>query len=182
VEQQAHIDRLQSRLDALEYENDRLRSAADEPKGVDLDASSSNDAQAEREQSLVTRISDLEAQLQAAESSFDERGSTIESLRGAISELQRQKEEEERRAEDLATKLSESTAFTERLNTMVVVKDVAERELDSILKSKNADVVVLEGQVDNLNAQLEVERKELEGQINELRMAGQVRCFQKISG
>jgi CAP-Gly domain-containing linker protein 1 len=180
AEQQANVDRLKSRLDALEYENERLRSALDESKVADSGVSDFNETQAEKDQVLMARVLDLETRLQAAESSFDERDSMIDSLQNTLAGVERLKEEGEQRLADLEVKLAESTAFAESLSQTVELKEAEEKELESILNAKNAEVVALEGHVDKLNARLEDEKDELGGQINELRQAGQVRCLQNI--
>jgi CAP-Gly domain-containing linker protein 1 len=173
VEQQAHIDRLQSRLDALEYENERLRSTMDKPNPPGLDVSS-NETQAAEASSLMTRILELEARLQAAESSFDERDSVIDSLQNTLADSEKQKSEGDRRIAEFETKLAESVTSAKGLSKIIEQKEAKEQELASILNTRKSEIDALEGQVDHLSAQLEDERTELGGQINELRQAGQV--------
>jgi len=173
MEQQAHIDRLQSRLDALEYENERLRSTIDKPNPPGFDVSSS-EAHAEEASSLMSRISELEARLQAAESSFDERDSVIDSLQNTLADSEKQKGEGDQRIAEFETKLAESVASAKSLSKIIEQKEAKEQELASILNTRKSEIDALEGQVDHLSAQLEDERKELGGQINELRQAGQV--------
>jgi CAP-Gly domain-containing linker protein 1 len=174
AEKQADIERLQSRLDALEYENERLRSAAAEPNVTDLAALSRQTDQAEQDQSLLIRIAELEERVQVAEVSYNDRSSLADSLQNAVANLERQREEGRQRLEELEARLAESVASVENLSTMVKLKEAGEKELNSILLSKNADLAAFEEQVKMLYAKFDDERRELGGQIDELRQAGQV--------
>jgi CAP-Gly domain-containing linker protein 1 len=161
-------------LDALEYENERLRSAAAEPNVTDLAALSRQTDRAEQDQSLLIRIAELEERVQAAEVSYNDRSSLADSLQNDIANLERQREEGRQRLEELEARLADSVSSVESLSTMVELKEAGEKELNSILSSKDADLAAFEEQVKMLYAKFDEERRELGGQIDELRQAGQV--------
>jgi chromosome segregation ATPase len=179
TELQTQVDRLQSRLDSLEYENQRLRDAASDTTSNDLQAASSRieALQAERDETM-TRISELETQIKTSERSFNERNSKVESLerslQQAIADLDRQKNESEGRLKDLQAKLEDSDAMVKNLKGAIEAKEGLENQNDSLLKAKNAEIALLEARIQKASSDWEQDRKELGGQVDELRQAGQV--------
>jgi CAP-Gly domain-containing linker protein 1 len=172
---QAHIDRLQSRLEALEYENERLRLASDTAAtNGSHDASASNDALQEQCESLTNRVSSLEAQLQTACEALDDRGLEVSSLRSTVTGLEQQKEEDARHLKELTAKAAESVASATYLKEIIEQKETKETEHESLLVYKDSEITRLEVQVEKLSSQFEEERQDLTRQVDELRQAGQV--------
>jgi CAP-Gly domain-containing linker protein 1 len=178
ADERAHIEQLQSRVDALEYENDRLRSApntSDSDSDIQLRVSA---LQLERDEAR-SRISLYQAELKTAEASLDDRESRLQSLdrdhQQTLAALENEKHESEIRFKVLQLKLDDSTVLVKSLKEAVKVKERAELENDSSLKAKNAHIASLESRMEKAYAELEEERKELGGQVDELRQAGQVR-------
>jgi CAP-Gly domain-containing linker protein 1 len=174
AEQEAHVERLKSRLDALEYENGRLRSSLDELRAASAETANRTDADVGETRSLRDRVSTLEECLRATEASYDEGVSEISTLQNGLADLERQRDEREQDLAELGAKVAECTAQVEGMNEAIELKEARERELESILEAKSVEIVALKEHVDNLSAQFEDERQELGIQINELRQAGQV--------
>jgi CAP-Gly domain-containing linker protein 1 len=180
AEIQTQVDRLQSRVDSLQYENQRLREAADDTTADDLQAASSRieALQAEREETM-TRISELETQVKTTERSHNERNSKVESLersvQQAVADLDRQRNESESRLKDLQAKLEDGDAMVKNLKSAIEAKEGLENQNDSLLKAKNAEIALLESRLQKASADWEQDRRELGGQVDELRQAGQVR-------
>lgn len=179
AELQTQIDRLQSRVDSLEYENQRLRDAANDTKPDLLQVASTRIEvlQAEHEES-TTRISELESQIKTSERSLYERNSKVESLersiQQALADLDRQRIESDSRLKDLQAKLEDGDVMVKNLKEAIEAKEGLENRNDSLLKAKNAEITLLESRIQKASADWEQDRKELAGQVDELRQAGQV--------
>jgi CAP-Gly domain-containing linker protein 1 len=179
----AHIERLQSRLDALEYENERLQSV---PKTLpdDLEAARRAEAmEAERDQER-SRISQLEAQIKTTERSLNERDSKVDSLQRVVqqmtADLDAKRNDSESRLRDLQSKLDDSVVLVQNLKEALEAKEGRENENNAILKAKNAEVALLQSRVEKAYVELENERRELGAQVGELREAGQVCCLPMV--
>jgi CAP-Gly domain-containing linker protein 1 len=179
AEMQTQIERLQSRVASLDYENQRLRNAANDTKADELQAVSGRIEvlQATNEESM-TRISELETHVKTSERSLNERSSKVESLERTIqqtlADLDRQRNESETRLKDLQAKLEDSDAMVKNLKEAIEAKEGLENQNDSVLKAKNAEITLLESRIHKTSADWEQDRKELAGQVDELRQAGQV--------
>ncbi|KAG1839264.1 hypothetical protein F4604DRAFT_1885313 [Suillus subluteus] len=145
-------DALHSRLESLERENASLRDAADAARA---DVALVQALESERDTALASR-------------KLTERESKIESLERAAlkttSELERIKNENEARVADLQAKFGTNESL---------VKSLKEALRDALLKAKNDEIGLLEGRLEKVSGELEVDRKELNAQIDELRQAGQ---------
>jgi len=165
---------LRSRIESLERENASLRDAADAARA---DVSLIRTLESERDTALAT-VSSTESQLRTLERKFSERESKFECLERAAlqttSELERLKNENEARGADLQAKLDTSESLVKSLKEAIAVKEGAEHDRDALLKAKNDEIGLLEGRLDRVSGEIEVDRKELNGQIDELRQAGQV--------
>lgn len=179
VDLQTQIERLQSRVASLEYENQRLREAANDTKADELQAASGRIEllQATHEESM-TRISELETHIKTSERSLNERNSKVEFLERIIqqtlADLDRQRNESETRLKELQAKLEDSDAMVKNLKEAIEAKEGLENQNDSVLKAKNAEIILLESRIQKTSADWEQDRKELAGQVDELRQAGQV--------
>lgn len=185
---QALVDQLQSRLDATEYENQRLRDAAEHENQRLRDTSADKkaedlqivveDLRKEREQASG-RITELENQTKLTERSLDERNSKVESLERQVqqysADLDRQKTDGEVRAKDLQAKVDDGEEMLKNLKGAMEVKEGLENQNDSVLKAKNAEIALLESRMQKTSTDWDQERKQLMAQVDELRQAGQVR-------
>lgn len=181
------IDQLQSRLDAMEYENQRLRDLP-----VDNKANDGADRKVEELQVVMdelrkerdevsTRVSGLETQIKASERSLDERNTKVESLERLVqqhaADLERQKADSEGRVKDLQAKVEDSEEMVRNLKEAIEAKEGLENQNDSVLKAKNAEIALIESRMQKTSADWEQERKHLLSQVDELRQAGQVRLI-----
>jgi chromosome segregation ATPase len=178
-EQQAHLDRLQSRLEALEYENNQLRSAADCSNRIDPEASAPTDfSQADQVEAAMSRISLLEIQLQAAKCSVDERDLKIVLVEQTTEEyrinVERQMSESETHLKEAQLELDDSAALVKTLQATIEIADSLETESKAVLEAKDDEIKLMQAQLEKAFAAMEDEKRELGSQIDELRQAGQV--------
>ncbi|KAF7361997.1 CAP-Gly domain-containing linker protein 2 [Mycena venus] len=169
-------DQLQSRIQALEYENQRLR-AASAPPDVHQDSLAQLEALRLEHEDAQSRASELEAQLKAAEQSLAERATQIQELESArsqvLSSLDEEKAQGESRIQTLEQELEETQLLAQTLKETIASKETAEREGGEKLKAKQAEIVTLEIRLKRTQTELDEERIELGGQVDELRQAGQ---------
>ncbi|KAJ7647445.1 hypothetical protein FB45DRAFT_893476 [Roridomyces roridus] len=160
-------DQLQSRIQALEYENDRLRSAPPPPT---VDQETLSTLQMEHE-AASSRVSQLEAKLQAAEDSLQERTAQIQTLEAArtsvLANLEEEKAQGEERLEALRQELDSSLLSAKTLEETISGKEKAEREGEGKLKAKQAEIASLELRLKRAQTELEEDRAELGGQGQE---------------
>ncbi|KAF8844266.1 hypothetical protein BDN67DRAFT_963002 [Paxillus ammoniavirescens] len=125
----------------------------------------------------LSTIAETEKELRAMERKMSEKDSKLESLERSsaqiTAELERAKAESEARLNDLHAKAYTSEALVKSLKEAIEVKEGAEHESNVLLKAKNAEIGLLEGRLEKVSAELDMERKELGAQIDELRQAGQ---------
>ena len=134
----------------------------------------------DRDSALAT-VAETEKELRVVERKLNEKDSKVESLERAnaqtAAELERAKAENDARLKDLQAKLDTNEALVRSLKEAIEAKEGAENESNTLLKAKNAEISLLEARLEKVSTELEVERKELGSQIDELRQAGQVRGF-----
>lgn len=176
---QLHAERLQSRLDALEDENRRLRADMTTIESTLQSHKGKADGLGQEREQLHSRVVELEASLRTSERSLTERDSKVESLERTIQEsildIEKAKSEAEARIRDIQSKLDDKEALVSQLKELIEAKEGLQSENDAVLNAKNAEISVLEARVQKAYAELEEERRELGGQVEELRKAGQVR-------
>ncbi|KII92295.1 hypothetical protein PLICRDRAFT_172397 [Plicaturopsis crispa FD-325 SS-3] len=176
-DQHALLSVLQSRIDALDYENQRLRVTVDSQAGEHAEVTKHVEAlQVERDDAL-SRIADLEGRYKTAERSLNERDSRIDALdraaQQAATEAEQRRAEADNRLKDLQSKLDDSTALINNLKEALDAKEGMENQNDAVLKAKNAEISLLQARVDKVSADFLDERRELGAQVEELREAGQ---------
>jgi len=213
------IARLQSRLDALEYENEELRQKADaaEPLAPTFSlsrATSSSDSYTtasspmvdttpaadtsalnekieylSKERSSLTkerdelsaRVSSLEAAAKTQERALAERESKIESLERTVKEstldLTQLKTDSENRQKELQSKLEDNEQMLKNLKEVLTAKEGQETESGAVLATKDKEIVLLESRIEKTSKEWEEERTDLQRQVQELRLAGQVNHF-----
>lgn len=179
------VSRLQSRLDALEFENQQLRESQSQPPPEPVDNSADLMAlQVERDE-MQSRVVALESSLKTQERSLDERETKIQGLERSMKEtvldISKIKSDNENRIRDIQARLDDSESLNKNLKELLEAKEGQENANDAVLTSKSAEVSVLEGRVEKVYKELEEERRELGSQVDELRKAGQVSCFCLIS-
>jgi CAP-Gly domain-containing linker protein 1 len=180
-DQDSYLELLQSRLDALEYENKRLEAAGKALRTDEIGASIRLEAlQRERDEAL-NRVSQLETQVKTAERSLYERDSKVEALQRAvqqsIADTDTHRNDSEGRIKDLQSKLDDNLILVQNLKEALEAKEGLENENDAVLKAKKAEVALLQARVEKAYVDMENERRELGAQVSELRQAGQVRSF-----
>ncbi|KAF6762946.1 CAP-Gly domain-containing protein [Ephemerocybe angulata] len=187
------VARLQSRLDALEYENERLRIAVatqpepSTPAPVTAPAASPPTVPEDNEEfellkaahkETLTQIQQLQQELADSKTKFSKQEEQIGSLKvdleGAVKEKEEQKERDE---ELLATVRKELGNLT---SEMELLQDVFKKEKDALVKQTEEELAAKAEEMGKLKADLDAatftlaeERKELGIQIDELRIAGQ---------
>lgn len=209
------IARLQSRLDALEYENGELRQKADAAEAV-ADSSQSRatsstdsyttahspmiditpaaessvirekveyltkerDSLTQERDGLSMRVSTLEAAAKTQERALAERESKIESLERAVKEasldLIQLKTDSENRQKELQSKLEDNEEMLKNLKEVLTAKEGQETESGAVLAAKDKEITLLQTRTEKASKEWEEERTELQRQVQELRLAGQV--------
>ncbi|KAJ7733766.1 hypothetical protein DFH07DRAFT_928669 [Mycena maculata] len=168
---------LQSRIQALEYENERLRSASVPPPDVDKDSLAQLRALRVEHEEAASRVSELEVKLKAAEHSLEEQTVQIQELETTrtqvLASLDEEKAHSETCLQTIQQELEDSMTLVKTLKETISSQENAEREGESKLKSKQAEIASLELRLKRIQTELEEERAELGGQVDELRQAGQ---------
>ncbi|KIP04841.1 hypothetical protein PHLGIDRAFT_75210 [Phlebiopsis gigantea 11061_1 CR5-6] len=174
---QLQIDRLQSKLDTSDVENKRLRANLIEAESSVSNLTSRIEASKNERDQASSRVSELEASLRTAERALSERSSVIESLQRAAEQsaldIEKVKNDGELRIRDIQSKLDDKEFLVTQLKELVDAKEGLQSENDAVIAAKNAEIAVLETRVQKAYAELEEERRELGGQVDELRKAGQ---------
>lgn len=175
TEEVALVEQLQSRLDALEYENERLRTASDAEPATD--PGQLEQLQAEKQKAL-DKAAELDAKLAEVEQDFKSRGDRLHTLETHNSELTTRLQEVEAEARNSAAAYKQETETYH--STLKSLQDQVQ-ELESINAQKentvqgySSDITALKVDLEKAYIELEEEKKELGLQIDELRIAGQV--------
>jgi CAP-Gly domain-containing linker protein 1 len=176
------VDRLQSRLDALEYENERLRKAATalspNEQGSNEDRVKELDELKSQKQEAFEKLARLEDDLKVEKSLTASQQTQLSSLsadaKSLRQELERVRTEDQATIDGLQSEKIELGAELEQLRRDLVDREIAQSDLQDNLHVKEADIEALQSNVALLAAELEEEKRELGGQIEELRTAGQV--------
>ena len=213
------IARLQSRLDALEYENEELRQKADAAEALAAASSQSRatsstdsyttakspmidttpaadpsvsdekieyltkerDSLTKERDELSTRVFALETTAKTQERTLAERESKIESLERAVKEstldLTQLKVDSENRQKELQSKLEDNEEMLKNIKEVLTAKEGQETESGAVLAAKDKEIGLLENRIEKISKEWEEERTELQRQVQELRLAGQVNRF-----
>ncbi|KAG8881237.1 hypothetical protein FRB97_009736 [Tulasnella sp. 331] len=193
--QQLQTDRLKGQVESLEQENAILRSTLETMGPSDGDDSTTaaelvsvrqrcQSLQHEHE-SMTSQLSLLREQHAATGRTLEERDATIDTLtsstvglKAEVAALQSTKEENEIKLRELASVVAEKTELVESLKEAAEAKATSDGQTDAALKAKDVEIGLLEDRVQKALAELEEERRELGGQVDQLRRAGQVRLSQ----
>ncbi|TFY76041.1 hypothetical protein EWM64_g7972 [Hericium alpestre] len=162
---------------ALSSENEQLKTMLDEMRSKEhQDIARIDSLRAENVRAL-SRIAELESSNKTAERTLDERTAKMETLERSVSnmliDIEKVRSDGEARARDLQSKFEDKEALVKNLKEAIELKEGVETENNAILKAKDSEISLLEARVQKAYLDLEEERKELGGQVNELRQAGQ---------
>lgn len=194
---------MQSRLDALEYENERLRLAAattalqqpavvepvaPAPPPVPTLAPEEPAAPEENEeleqlkavhQATLTQIARLQEELADSKTKHSKQEDQIDTLKRDLEQVGKEKEDlkvkEEEELASIRGELETAAKEMEGLKKTCEEKEAAVKGADETLKLKEGEIKELKAGLDSATFTLTEERKELGLQIDELRIAGQVR-------
>lgn len=210
MEDPSLLNRMQSRLDALEYENERLRSAFTIAPKADpvftappatetmttappADASTESESLAaaadlaEREKELealraqysdaASRATKLEQELEEAQTLTANKVVELATLNQTLLDLQggfdKAKAEDQEIVDGLKSEVQVAQTELDQLRKTLTDKETASTELEDELHVREADIANLKASLTSALAEAEEERKELNAQIDELRVAGQ---------
>ncbi|KAG6897401.1 hypothetical protein C0992_001907 [Termitomyces sp. T32_za158] len=167
----ALIDQLQSRINALEQDNERLHAVQ-----------SSSDSKADREvqdslDDALSKIVNLEASLATSMTEKESQESRIKTLEDDRLRLQAALDAQNLAKEnDVATlrgQLNTELAATEELRTKISEHEATTREKEAAILAKDGMITSLESRIAAVTTELQDEKIELGAQIDELRSAGQ---------
>ncbi|KAL1673859.1 hypothetical protein EV122DRAFT_293840 [Schizophyllum commune] len=167
------VERLQARIIALEYENERLRTASQD---TEASASRVKSLQEELTESAA-RIADLSGDLSEAKRSLSEQTSLAEKHarehQDAVRQLESQKTSSESTISSLKAQMEEMESLVATLKDAVKEKEGVASENDATIQAKNAEIAALDARLKRTQIELQDERRELSAQVDELRQAGQ---------
>ncbi|THH08437.1 hypothetical protein EW145_g2708 [Phellinidium pouzarii] len=167
---------LQERMENLERENAQMSADLQESRKRAVDADRVAVLKAEQDQAF-SRIQGLESLLKTSERTLDERNTKIESLERTIKSssdaLESLRSEGDVRAKDLQTKIDDCETLISSLKDAIEAKSNEAGQNEGIIQAKDAEIGLLEARVKKTNSDLEDVRRDLAGQIDRLRSAGQ---------
>ncbi|KAG6865848.1 hypothetical protein C0991_011180 [Blastosporella zonata] len=167
----AFIEQLQSRIDALEYDNERLRTT--QP---------SHDTQAEQLtlkelEDARLKITSLGAALEASKRDLDGQETRLKSLEEdkhrMETALDAQNVASESSLKAFQAQLDAELSVSQELRANVEQHETTSQEQDSTIRLKEETISSLEAKLTAVTTELQDERVELGSQIDELRSAGQ---------
>jgi DNA repair exonuclease SbcCD ATPase subunit len=180
TEERNLIDQLQSRIDALEYDNERLRTVSNMPGDDNLNNSNLQAVEQEQDEA-VGRIAQLESELLACENALQTQRTHSSSLeqdyRRVTTEFETLQLGRDSRLEEWQKKLDDGDALVKTMEDAVDRQAAIAQHQESLCKTKEAEIAVLELRIEKAYTELQDEKKELGTQIEELRIAGQVCPF-----
>ncbi|KAI0051630.1 hypothetical protein FA95DRAFT_243872 [Auriscalpium vulgare] len=166
-----------AKLDTLEVERQRLRSLLDSRDNEELEARRRSEMLREDKDRALARVAELEASMRAAERTLHEREAKIEAMErtvgNAAADTDKVRGEGEARVRDLQSRLDDKEELLKNLKEAIALKEGVVSENTAVLNAKDAEISVLEARVKKSYKELEDERRELGGQVDALRQAGQ---------
>ncbi|KAA1472859.1 hypothetical protein DENSPDRAFT_779052 [Dentipellis sp. KUC8613] len=168
---------LEGNIEALSSENQRLSRVLEAMHSKEAESVQRGDAlRADRDQAL-SRVSELENLCKTTERNLDEKTNKVEALErsvvNAIADVEKVRNDGDARARDLQSRLDDKETLVKNLKDALELKNDEQNENDAVLKAKDLEIALLEARVQKAYAELDDERKELGGQVDELRQAGQ---------
>jgi CAP-Gly domain-containing linker protein 1 len=176
-----HLDggtMLQDRVVELEAENQRLNILISGLQGEELEHGRRTNSMREDRDQALARVAELEASVKSVERNLHDRDLKIEVLERSLSnasvDTDKARAEGEARVRDLQSLLDDKEALSSSLKESLALKEGAESETHGLIIAKDAEINLLEARVKKAYVELEDERRELGGQVDALRHAGQV--------
>jgi CAP-Gly domain-containing linker protein 1 len=176
-----HLDggtTLQDRVGELEAENQRLNILISGLQGEELEHGRRTNSMREDRDQALARVAELEASVKSVERNLHDRDLKIEvlerSLSNASTDTDKARAEGETRLRDLQSLLDDKEALLSSLKESLALKEGAESETHGLIIAKDAEINLLEARVKKAYTELEEERRDLGGQVDALRHAGQV--------
>lgn len=173
VDDHALVERLQSQINALEHDNERLRAIQSS-----TDTKADQQLQNDLDEALL-KIVNLEASLATSISEKENQESRFKTLEDDRHRLQAALDAQNIAKENdivvLRGQLNAELAATEELRTKVSEHEATTRQKEAAIVAKDGVIASLESRITAVTTELHDEKIELGAQINELRSAGQVR-------
>lgn len=173
---QSLIHALQERLNSMEQDNSKLRAELDYANEA-VEKCKILDVVRQERDAAVSLKTELESQLKSAERNAKERTSKIESLERSLQAssdaLSSQRVDSDARLKELQDKLEDANKLTGSLKDAIEAKSNEAGQNEGIIHAKNAEIDLLDARVKKAYLELEDVRRDLSGQVDELRQAGQ---------
>ncbi|KAI0305786.1 hypothetical protein B0F90DRAFT_1107560 [Multifurca ochricompacta] len=168
---------LRDRVTELEAENQRLNILISGLQGEELEQSRRTNSMREDRDQALTRVAELETSVKSVERNLHDRDLKIEVLERSLSntsaDTEKARADGETRVRNLQSLLDDKDALLSSLKESLALKEGAETETHALIIAKDAEINLLEARVKKGYTELEEERKELGGQVDALRHAGQ---------
>ncbi|KAI0266879.1 hypothetical protein BC834DRAFT_873993 [Gloeopeniophorella convolvens] len=168
---------LHDRVAELEAENQRLNIVVSGLQGEELEHGRRTESMREDRDQALARVTELETSVKSVERNLHDRDLKIEvlerSLSNAAADTEKTRNDGEARMRDLQSLLEDKEALLSSLKESLESKEGAENETHALITAKDTEIGLLEARVKKAYAELEEERKELGGQVDALRHAGQ---------
>lgn len=165
------------RVAELEAENQRLNILLSGLQGEELEHSRRTNSMREDRDRALSRVAELESSVKSVERNLHDRDLKIEvlerSLSNASADTEKARADGETRLRDLQSLLDDKEALLGSLKESLALKEGAETETHTLITTKDAEINLLEARVKKAYADIEEERRELWGQVDALRHAGQ---------
>lgn len=163
----------------LEAENQRLNILISGLQGEELEHSRRTNSMREDRDQALSRVAELETSVKSVERNLHDRDLKIEVLERSLSntsaDTEKVRADGETRVRDLQSLLDDKEALLGSLKESLALKEGAETETHTLITTKDAEISLLEARVKKAYADIEEERRDLWGQVDALRHAGQVR-------
>jgi chromosome segregation ATPase len=167
-------DQLQSRILALEYDNERLRTLTSVTGSAPDYKVNLPTIERERDDA-VARAATIEAKLVASEHIIETQRKQITSMGEEHQQFIMQLETDHRCSlEALQIKLDDNASVLETSKGSIIEQEAIIQASEAKHHSMEAEITRLERELQNSAVELQTEKNELGAQIDELRVAGQV--------
>ncbi|KAF8891644.1 hypothetical protein BD779DRAFT_1661531 [Infundibulicybe gibba] len=169
------VEQLKSRVEALEYENERLRTIPAPPANLDINIQVEG-LQQERDKALED-LNHANSKTKELQTLIDTRDSKITSMEQVLLRASTQQQSESQAAKERITalqiELETSSRLVGELQEAARATSLVRNQQEVDLNARQAELLDMKNKVDEAYATLEDEKRELGAQIDELREAGQ---------
>lgn len=176
AEETMYLDQLRSRIQALEYDNERLRALNAAPTSAP-DTLHPKTIEQERDDA-VSRVVSTEAMLATSQQTLEGQQMRITSLeeerQRLAFQLETEKLEHHNSLQAMQTKLDSAISLVETLKGSIHEQKHVIQQGEANLISRETEIARLEAELKNSSTEFQTEKIELGTQIDELRVAGQV--------